>query len=241
MTSQTPVSSATFESLRQLDTCTVSNAIERLKFRVRNEGFVSGAVQCRFPRLAPMLGYAVTGRIRTSEPPMKGICYYDRMDWWSYLASLPEPRVMVIEDIDQPPGVGALVGEIHVAIAQALHCVGFVTNGAVRDLAAVEARGFPLFAGGVAVSHSYAHIIDFAGPVVVGGLAVRPGELIHGDANGVHIIPLEIAEDVPPMARRIQEEERELMRFCRSADFSIGELSIRMRSMSTDGQPPLTK
>jgi regulator of RNase E activity RraA len=184
-----------------------------------------------------MLGYAVTGRIRTSEPPMKGSCYYDRMDWWSYLASLPEPRVMVIEDVDDPPGVGAFVGEIHAAIGKALNCVGCVTNGAVRDLVSVKALGFSLFAGSVAVSHSYAHIIDFGGPVEVGGLIVRPGELIHGDRNGVHVIPLEVAEDVPGVARRIQDEERELMGFCRSRDFSLQALSLRMQSISKDGQP----
>ena len=164
-----------------------------------------------------MLGYAVTGRIRTSEPPMKGSCYYDRMDWWSYLASLPEPRVMVIEDVDDPPGVGAFVGEIHAAIGKALNCVGCVTNGAVRDLVSVKALGFSLFAGSVAVSHSYA--------------------LIHGDRNGVHVIPLEVAEDVPGVARRIQDEERELMGFCRSRDFSLQALSLRMQSISKDGQP----
>jgi len=108
----------------------------------------------------------------------------------------------------------------------------------VRDLVSVKALGFSLFAGSVAVSHSYAHIIDFGGPVEVGGLIVRPGELIHGDRNGVHVIPLEVAEDVPGVARRIQDEERELMGFCRSRDFSLQELSIRMQSISKDGQPP---
>jgi regulator of RNase E activity RraA len=115
--------------------------------------------------------------------------------------------------------------------------VGCVTNGAVRDLVSVKALGFSLFAGSVAVSHSYAHIIDFGGPVEVGGLIVRPGELIHGDRNGVHVIPLEVAEDVPGVARRIQDEERELMGFCRSRDFSLQALSLRMQSISKDGQP----
>jgi 4-hydroxy-4-methyl-2-oxoglutarate aldolase len=183
-----------------------------------------------------MIGYAVTGRIRTSSPPMSGCCYYDRMDWWSYVASLPEPRVMVIEDVDRTPGVGALVGEIHAVIAQAMNCVGCVTNGAVRDLVATEALGFHLFAGSVAVSHSYAHIIDFGGPVNLSGLIIRPGDLIHGDRHGVHTIPLEIAERVPEIARQIQNEERELIAFCRSRDFSLQELSYRMGLISKDSQ-----
>src|SRR6202167_2287656 len=96
----TPVSKAAFESLRHLDTCSVSNAIERFNVRLRNEGFVSGAVRCRFPQLPPMLGYAVTARVRTSSAPMNGRCYFDRMDWWTYVESAAGPRVLVHQDID---------------------------------------------------------------------------------------------------------------------------------------------
>ena len=141
MTSKSPVSSEAFENLRSFDTCIVSNGIERYNVRLRNEGFVSGKIHCRFPKLPPMLGYAVTARIRTSSAPMKGGWYFDRMDWWTYFDSMPGPRVLVLQDADHSPGMGALVGEIHATIAQALKCVGCVTNGAVRDLAGVEALG----------------------------------------------------------------------------------------------------
>jgi 4-hydroxy-4-methyl-2-oxoglutarate aldolase len=221
------------ENLIGVDTCTVSNVIERLNVRLRNEGFVADAVHCRFPNLLPMVGYAATGRIRTASPPMTHRCYYDRMDWWNYLASLPEPRVMVLQDVDPKPGVGAFVGEIHAAIGRALKCSGCVTNGAVRDLPAVEAMGFQLFAGCVAVSHSYAHIIEFGEAVEIGGLKIRSGDLIHGDRHGVLTIPHEIADRIPAEAERILEEERQLIRFCSSPQFSIHELSERIRNAST--------
>jgi regulator of RNase E activity RraA len=220
------------EKLRRLDTCTVSNAIERFNVRMRNEGFVSGEVKCRFPDLPPMIGYAATARIRTAEPPMTRRCYYDRMDWWSYLASVPGPRVMVLEDVDRPPGVGAFVGEIHAAIGRALDCVGCVTNGAVRDPPAVKSLGFHLFAGSVAVSHSYAHIIEFGEPVEIGGLKIRSGDLLHGDCHGLQTIPAEIAADVPAEASRVLADERGLIDFCKSPQFSLEELSRRLRVIS---------
>ncbi len=229
-----------FEEIRQLDTCVVSNAIERFSVRLRNEGFVSRAVRCRFPRLPPMLGYAATARIRASSAPIKGCCYFDRMDWWSWLASMPEPRVLVLQDADHSPGLGALVGEIHATIAQALNCAGCVTNGAVRDLAAVEELGFPVFSGSVAVSHAYAHIVEFGNPVEIGGLVIHAGDLIHGDRNGVHAIPLEIAEAVPKEAQRIQEEERQLIGFCRSKGFSLKGLSDHLEAISKNGIPVLS-
>lgn len=222
-----------FEKLNALDTCTVSNAIERFNVRLRNEGFVSGAVQCQFLNLTPLVGYAATGRVRTASPPMTHRCYYDRMDWWNYVASLPEPRVMVLEDADPKPGVGAFVGEIHAVIGRALKCLGCATNGAVRDLPAVEAMGFKLFAGSVAVSHSYAHIIEFGEPVEIGGLKIRSGDLIHGDRHGLLTIPLDLAAEIPAEAAKMLEQERELIQFCHSPQFSVQELSERIRKVSS--------
>jgi len=211
-----------------LDTCTVSNAIERLKVRLRNEGFVYGAVHCQFPSFQPMLGYAATARIRGSSTPMTGRCYYDRMDWWEYVLTIPEPRVMVLQDIGPQPGIGAFVGEIHAQIGLALQCMGCVTNGAVRDLPAVEKAGFHLFAGSVAVSHSYAHLVDFGEPVEIGGLKIRPGDLVHGDLHGVHSIPLEIAHEIPKVAARLLAEERDLIELCRDPGFSLARLAAKL-------------
>ncbi len=234
----TLLSTAAFEKLGCLDTCSVSNAIERFSVRLRNEGFVAGAVRARFAQLPPMLGYAATARVRTSSTPVKGRCYFDRMDFWEFVESIPRPAVMVLQDVDHNSGMGALVGEIHATIAQALGCAGCVTNGAVRDLAAVEALKFPLFSRRVSVSHAYAHIVDFGSPVEIGGLMFQPGDLVHGDRNGIHTIPLEIAAEIPEMAHRIQAEEDELTQFCRSDGFSLKELSKRMRPVAEDCLPP---
>ena len=227
------------EKLCAFDTCTVSNAIERLDVRLRNEGFVTGGIHCRFPHFSPMIGYAATGRIRTAAPPMTGQrCYYDRLDWWRYVESVTGPRVMLLQDVDDSPAVGAFVGEIHAHIGLALNCVGCVTNGAVRDLPAVEALGFHLFSHRVAVSHSYAHIIDFGEPVEIGGLKIHSGDLIYADRHGVMTIPLEVAGEIPAQASRIIAEERELIEFCHSPQFSLDELDRRIRSMPSNCEQP---
>jgi len=231
MTAQKGLSGMELEALRAFDTCTVSNAIERLNVRLRNEGFVSGAVRCRFRDFPPMVGYAATGRIRTVSPPIAQRCYYDRLDWWTYVASLPKPRIIVVQDADAKPGLGAFIGEIHAAIGVGLDCAGCVTNGAVRDLPAVKALNFQVFAGSVSVSHSYAHIIDFNEPVEIGGLKIRSGDLLHGDRHGVLNVPLEIAARIPAEAAKVRAEERELIDFCRSTDFSLEELNKRLRKI----------
>lgn len=230
------LSKSVFRKLQKLDTCTVSNAIERLQFRLRNEGSMSrGALRCLFPSLPPMLGYAATGRMRSTSPPPIGRGYHENMHWWRYLASIPEPRVMVVEDADEHPGAGALVGEVHATIAMALDCVGYVTNGSVRDLPALQSLGFAVFADGASVSHMYAHISEFGSPVEIGGLKIQPGDLVHGDAHGVQTIPLSIASEIAAMAEEILSEERELKEFCRSPRFSLEALDEKLQQAPGDG------
>jgi 4-hydroxy-4-methyl-2-oxoglutarate aldolase len=226
-----------FEQIEKLDTCTVSNAIERLKGRLRNEGSVfGGALRCQFPKFAPMLGYAATGRMRSTSTPISGRPYHMNMNWWRYVASIPEPRVMVVEDVDERPGSGALLGEIHAVIGCALNCIGYVTNGSVRDLPAVEALGFHLFAGNIAVSHMYAHVCEYGEPVEIGGLKILSGDLVHGDRHGVHTIPLPIASDIPRMAAEILTEERELKAFCRSDRFTLQYLDEKLENLPGNGR-----
>jgi regulator of RNase E activity RraA len=232
MSQQTVCSTADLEKLKAFDSCTISNAIERLNVRLRNEGFLSGRARCRFPEFPPMVGYAATARVRTASPPMAHRCYYDRMDWWKYVASVPAPRVIVLRDADPDPGLGAFVGEIHAVIAHALNCVGCITNGAVRDLPAVEALGFQLYSRRASVSHAYAHIIEFGEPVEVDGLQISSGDLLHGDLHGVVNIPLSIAAELPLEASKIRDEERELIQYCRSPRFSLQELAEKLQNMN---------
>lgn len=212
------------ESLRRLDACTLANAIETFHERLRNEGFVDHTLRCLFPRLQPMVGYAATIKIRGSSPPTVAGPYADRTDWWDYIVSLPEPRVVVVEDVASRPGLGSLVGAVHMNILRALHCVGVVTNGSVRDIPASESAGFHLFAGSVSVSHAYVHIVEIGKPVEIGGLKIQSGDLLHGDMHGVQSIPLDIAARIPPVAANITAREQALIALCRAPGFSLEKL-----------------
>jgi regulator of RNase E activity RraA len=218
------LSPAEMEPLRRLSTCIVASSIERFGVRLPNTGFANSSIRPIFEDRPPLLGFAATARIRTSEPPMEGHSYYEHTEWWNHILSIPEPRVVVIEDLDTPAGLGAFIGEVQTQILLKLGCAGMVTNGTVRDLDLVEATGFEMFASGVGVSHAYAHVFDFGCKVSVGGLEVRPGDLIHGDRHGVQTIPLEIAAAVPQMAQAVMKRRQQLIGLCQSADFSIEKL-----------------
>jgi 4-hydroxy-4-methyl-2-oxoglutarate aldolase len=219
-----PLTPEQLEAVRRLDACTLANAIETFHERLRNEGFVDHTVRCLFPRLQPMIGYAATIRIRGSAPPTTNGAYPDRTDWWDYIASLPAPRVVVVQDMATRPGLGSLVGAVHMNILRALHCTGVVTNGSVRDIPAAESAGFHMFAASVSVSHAYVHIVEIGQAVDVGGLKIRSGDLLHGDLHGVQCVPLDIAARLPEVAARIAAQEQALIALCRSPDFTLDKL-----------------
>jgi len=208
------------EQLRAFTTCTVANAIEYLGIKLRNSGFTDSTIQCRFPRLSPVIGYAVTLRLHGANPPMEGGSYVDRTDWWDQLAESPAPRLVVIEDADRHPGTAAFVGETHAAILQALDCVAVITNGAVRDLDQVERLGFQMFSGTVSVSHAYAHVANVDSTVRVAGLSISPGELLQADRHGIVKIPVAEAARIVEIAKKLRCREKEILRFCQSDRFS---------------------
>jgi 4-hydroxy-4-methyl-2-oxoglutarate aldolase len=230
--SNADISPQTLERLGQFDTCTLSNAIERLNIRPRNEGFMSGAVACRFPQLAPVIGYAVTARMRSSVTPVDGKQYFAHPEFWQYLASFSGPRVLVIRDSDESPGVGALFGEAYARISRAFGCVACVTNGAVRDLPGIEALGYQVFAGSVSVSHAYAHVVDFGNTVEIAGLRVSNGDLLHGDLHGVQMIPHGAAGVLAPIAEQVLRGDREIFELTERKDFSVKTLTARLEELS---------
>ena len=218
-----PLNAEELEALRCLNASTLANAIEQFQERPRNQGFIKDTVSCLFPDLPAIIGYAATVKVRGSAPPTAG-SFSDRTDWWEYITSIPAPRIVVVQDVGTEPGVGSLLGAVHVNILRALGCIGAVTNGAVRDLPAAKQLGFQLFSGHVSVSHAYIHIVDFGTPVEIGGLGVNSGDLLHGDLHGMQSIPIDVARKVPKAATEIAAREQKLISLCQSRDFSLEKL-----------------
>ena len=120
------------DALRKVSTPAICDAIDSFNVRPRNEGFMASGIRCIFPELGSMVGYAVTARIMTDEPPAEGH-QVSRLDWWDFLQGIPKPRVVVVQDLDRMIR-GTYWDQQTVHIHKALGCVGVVTDGGVRDL-----------------------------------------------------------------------------------------------------------
>jgi regulator of RNase E activity RraA len=188
-------SAADLELLRRYDTPTVCNVLELFDVRPRHHGYTDGRIKACYPKLPPMVGYASTATFRSSTPPRAGGSYGGLVEQVTAFAALPGPAVVVFQDLDDP-SAAATFGEIMCTTYKSFGAVGLITSGSGRDLDQVEALNFPCFTSGTVCAHGYCHFPSLNVPVNVGGIVIHPGDLLHGDRNGVTSIPSEIASAV---------------------------------------------
>lgn len=218
-------------NLARYDTPTVCNAIELFDVRPRTEGYVDSRIRSVYPELAPMVGFATTATFRSAWPPEGRDVYANLEKQLKEFESLPGPVVVVFQDLDDPP-VGATFGEVMCSLYQAFGAAGLITSGGGRDLAQVRALRFPVFIGATICSHGYSQTVDVGRPVRVGGLQIRPGDLLHGDANGVTNIPIDIAAEVAEIAGEFVQAEKLVIDYAQvEGRKTIAEMMERRRAM----------
>ena len=102
---------------------------------------------------------------------------------------------------------GGSLGDILIARLMERGVAGVVTDGALRDTPQIEPLAFPVYAGGAAAPASFGihHAVDLDQPIGCGDVAVFPGDVLVGDAEGVVVIPRHLADEV---ARDGAEQEQ---------------------------------
>jgi regulator of RNase E activity RraA len=209
------VSESQFAFLRSIDTPTVCNLIEIVAPERRGAGYTAVHLHCPFPDLPPMVGFAKTVKIRARDPVSGPSYMQKRMDYLDYVAAEPRPSVVLIEDLDEPPGYGAFWGEVQTNVHKALGCVGTVTNGSIRDIPAV-ALDFQMLAGSVAPSHAYVHVVEFGIPVNIHGMAAQSGDLIHADRHGAVIVPVDKIDAMQAALDGLMKQEQRIIAAAKS-------------------------
>jgi regulator of RNase E activity RraA len=183
------------ERLRTFDTPTICNIVELFEVRPRNVGYMDARIKACFPEMPPMVGFAATATFRSAAPPRGQGGYASVSEQIERFSELSGPAVVVFQDLDEP-SAAATFGEVMCTTYKTFGATGLITSGTGRDLDQVRAIHFPVFTNGACCSHGYVHIPQIHLPVHVGGIAIYPDDLLHGDCNGVTTIPHEIAAEV---------------------------------------------
>jgi regulator of RNase E activity RraA len=153
---------------------------------------------------APLAGTAVTVRTRAGD----NLAILRAFD-------ICRPGDVLVIDADGDVA-NALVGGIMTFYAASVGVAGMVLDGAIRDVAEIRERPFPVYARGVNHRGPYK---DGPGainvPVSVGGMAVSPGDIVVGDQDGLVVLSRDEAPAVIEKALLQQQKEEETMQAIR--------------------------
>jgi regulator of RNase E activity RraA len=170
----------------------------------------------------PMVGAAITLSIDSTAPAGTGTV---EMLWecCEQIRKSRIPHVIVIKSHGERPSHGCVLGDGMAKALRAAGAVGVVTDGGVRDLATTERVGMTVFAAGTVAAHGDLVVAKPSGPVAISGVQIGDGDLIHGDADGVVMIPLRYQRDLIEACLLSREFETRVHTFWRRSDKSADE------------------
>ena len=157
-TTPQPLTHAELLQLKRWNTPTIYNGWEQItRHNPAAVGFNVEETRDFMPQMGPMVGYAVTVVCEPSNAEHRR----QRPSAWGeyrrYVATVPGPKIVVVQDLDKPRVIGSFWGEVNANTHRALGCVGTIVDGAIRDLDEMTNAGFKALAQRLCVGH--AHVI----------------------------------------------------------------------------------
>jgi regulator of RNase E activity RraA len=201
------VDQSILDSLAEYDSATVQNA------GILVRGYIHADDDYTDPRVheyvspgsKPAVGYALT----STWTPLAGSDSdgYARTDYFDSIARANVPVIVVQQDIDNPSGRGAIIGDGMAYQMAALGAVGALVEGNARDIPGIAAAGLPLWATGRVPGHGPFNMIEHNIPVMVASLNINPGDILVCDADGATRVPVDEAADVAKMCAEVRAKE----------------------------------
>ena len=219
------------QKLAEFDSPTVANGLELLGVRDPSIGYTGPDVRALMPEMGARVGVVVTARLDTTTA---GTDQTSMSLFWEWLRLIEQqanahtngadsmPVFAVIESVGVRPRYTVTIGDgmgTQLAMAGA---VGFLTNGCIRDIAGVRAIPLPCWGAGLSPMHGRLRWLDIQSPVVIDGMTVRPGDVIHADENGAISIPPEVADQLYEKALEVRTKEATMFAKLRQPGMTIG-------------------
>jgi 4-hydroxy-4-methyl-2-oxoglutarate aldolase len=218
---------AILEELRDFDTALLANTISYIDPTPAHEYYMGSAIRSATPSLGPTVGVAVTCRIDSSTPGNQP----DMDGFWVQLEQMGRmdlPVVWVVQTCGSRPDHECVLGDGMAKALAAAGCVGVVTDGGVRDVAGLLAVPFAAYCRGTTIHHTPLRCSRPNEPVEVGGIAVRAGEVIHANAEGVIKIPPACLAGLAARAVRMRAFEHQAHLALRRTDLALDEKRRRV-------------
>lgn len=180
--------------LRRWNTPTIYNGWEQITAHdAGKDGFNPEETTDFMPQMSAMIGYAITVVCQPSNPAHRQTNPQAWSEYRRYVASMPGPKIVVVQDLDKPNFVGSFWGEVNANVHRALDEMNYA--------------GFKALAKRLCVGHAYSWPVRWDCEVEVFGRSVKPGQLIHADKHGFLVVPEEDEARLLEAARLMDTNE----------------------------------
>jgi len=218
------------QELGDFDTALLANTIGYIDATPAHELYMAGSIQSATPALGPTVGVAITCEMDTSSPGNKA----DVAGYWEQLEQMSEsalPTVWVVKAVGSRPDHECIIGDGMAKTLSAVGCVGLVTDGGVRDIKGLLSVPFAVYCRGKTIHHTALRVKRINVPVEIGGITIRPGDVIHANDEGVIRIPSTCLETLAQSAVRMRAFEHEAHLALRRTDLSFEEKRAQVGAM----------
>ena len=215
------------EQLRDFDSALLANTLGYIDPTPAYELYMGGDITSVTPSLGPTVGVAVTCKLDTStpegDPEMER--YWKQLD---QMERMEEPVVWVVETVGSRPDHECVMGDGMAKTLYSIGCHGAVTNGRVRDVEGLLTTPFAVYCRGTGIHHCNLRFTASDVPVQVGGITVRPGDIVHASVEGVIRVPPASVEALIERAPLMRAFEHEAHCFLRRTDVSVADKRTRV-------------
>lgn len=169
----------------------------------------------RFTGIAVTARYVPTNRV-VKNPMEKAEFQKWEGDWYTRISDEPfvpyiKEGSVVVLDVSGDGDVGS-VGSFNALAWVSKGARGIVSNGGIRDIDEVVKEKIPVYLDymerGRGIRPGRNEIESFNKPVTIGGVLVRPGDVVVADGDGVIVVPREYAKQVAEFAREIMNKDK---------------------------------
>ncbi|TMC57955.1 MAG: RraA family protein [Chloroflexi bacterium] len=211
--------------LAEFDTPTVANGLAMLGMRDPSAGYSGPDIRALMPDFGVRVGIAVTARLDTTSPgtDLPPSLFKEWVRSMHDAAQRGLPIFAALESVGPRPRHTVTIGDGMATIMKLAGAVAFITNGSIRDLEGVREVGLACWAAGLSPMHGQLRWLDLNSPIVIDGMTVRPGDIIHADVNGALLIPADVADQVYDQARRVRQHEQALFERWRAPQYTLAD------------------
>src|SRR5262249_31121298 len=202
---------------KKIDRPTVSNVVATYRGRplcleiynpLTENWYTNNTLQCWYPEMGPIAGYAVTCTYGVPDPTFKKLSLMDVLE---AMDRLGKPSIFCFHQkipAEIADKIGLSGGNMTSSM-RACGAIGAVSNGPSRDIHEIRPMKFQYMTRGICAGHGPQAVHAVQVPVSIAGMDIAPGEIIHMDENGAVKFPADRLEEVVRYAKHLLAEENE--------------------------------